>query len=76
MKVQAAKDLKKKQDAEKNKGKEDEDTDDQNRHEGVMPDEIGPDGVPLWRNPSDVMNNFFIDYVAKSFTDRGNLELA
>ena len=41
-----------------------------------MLDEIGPDGVPLWRNASDVMNNYFIDYVAKSFTDRGNIELA
>jgi len=30
---------------------------------------IGPDGVPLKRNISDVMNNFFIQFSALSFTD-------
>jgi len=37
--------------------------------EGLMPYEIGPDGVPLRRNYSDVMNNFQIDIVARSYTD-------
>mmetsp|Transcript_11804 Transcript_11804/g.18142 ORF Transcript_11804/g.18142 Transcript_11804/m.18142 type:complete len:126 (+) Transcript_11804:2311-2688(+) len=31
--------------------------------------DTGPDGVPLKRNQWDVMNNFFIDMVARSFTD-------
>ena len=36
---------------------------------GVMQTDIGPDGVPLKRNPTDMMNNFFIEMVARSFTD-------
>jgi hypothetical protein len=30
--------------------------------DGVNPIGIGPDGAPLKRNNSDVMNNFFINY--------------
>jgi hypothetical protein len=30
---------------------------------------IGPDGVPMKRNNSDVMNNFFIQFATLSFTD-------
>lgn len=30
---------------------------------------IGPDGVPLKRNNSDVFNNFFIQFAVLSFTD-------
>lgn len=33
-----------------------------------MPILIGPDGVPLKRNNSDMMNNFFINQVTRSFT--------
>mmetsp|Transcript_30416 Transcript_30416/g.46593 ORF Transcript_30416/g.46593 Transcript_30416/m.46593 type:complete len:101 (+) Transcript_30416:1724-2026(+) len=31
--------------------------------------ELGPDNVPLRRIHRDVMNNFFIDMVARSYTD-------
>mmetsp|Transcript_22568 Transcript_22568/g.34871 ORF Transcript_22568/g.34871 Transcript_22568/m.34871 type:complete len:210 (+) Transcript_22568:1077-1706(+) len=31
--------------------------------------EMGPDGVLLWRNPSDLMNNFFINFSAIAFTE-------
>ena len=37
--------------------------------DGIFAIEIGPDGVPLKRNNSDVMNNFFIQYAVLSFTD-------
>uniref|UniRef100_A0A7S3IDV9 Uncharacterized protein n=1 Tax=Strombidium inclinatum TaxID=197538 RepID=A0A7S3IDV9_9SPIT len=40
-----------------------------NFQEGMMPFDIGPDGVPLKRNPSDIMNNMFIDIVSRSYTD-------
>lgn len=30
---------------------------------------IGPDGVPLKRNNSDVFNNFYIQFAVLSFTD-------
>jgi len=36
--------------------------------DGVFAIPIGPDGAPLKRNNSDVMNNFFIQYAARSFT--------
>jgi len=53
--------------------KEDEDPDDDDdetkKVEGIMAIEIGPDGVPLKRNSSDVMNNFFVLDVVNSFTD-------
>ncbi len=31
----------------------------------IDPQEVGPDGVNLWRNMSDVMNNFFINIVSR-----------
>jgi len=46
---------------------EDEDGEDVDTNK--MPDEIGPDGVPLRRNATDVMNNYFIDIIARSFTN-------
>jgi len=30
---------------------------------------IGPDGYPLFRNPSDLMNNFFINFASIAFTE-------
>ena len=51
------------------KGQDDGENSEENDDDSVMPLEIGPDGVPLRRNPSDVMNNFFIDFVARSFTE-------
>jgi len=47
----------------------DQDDDELKKVDGVLPIIIGPDGVPLKRNNSDVMNNFFIEYAALSFTD-------
>ena len=38
----------------------DEDDDETKKVDGIMPIIIGPDGVPLKRNNSDVMNNFYI----------------
>ena len=35
---------------------------------GVLPIGIGPDGNPLKRNNSDVMNNFWVNFVVRSFT--------
>ena len=35
----------------------------------MLPYEIGPDGVELKRNHSDLMNNFFIDIVSLSYLD-------
>lgn len=51
---------------EQNFDEEDEET---KKMDGIFPIGIGPDGVPLKRNNSDVMNNFFIEQVSKSFTD-------
>jgi len=45
------------------------DDDEDELAEGITPQEVGPDGVNLWRNKSDVMNNFFIDIVSRAFTD-------
>lgn len=47
----------------------DDDDDELKKVEGVFPIGIGPDGAPLKRNNSDVMNNFFIQFACKSFTD-------
>ena len=47
----------------------DEDDDELKKVDGVHPIEIGPDGSPLKRNPSDVMNNFFINYTVRTFTN-------
>ena len=46
-----------------------EDDDELKKVDGIKPIGIGPDGLPLKRNPSDVMNNFFIAQAARSFTD-------
>jgi hypothetical protein len=40
----------------------DDDDDELKKLEGTNPIGIGPDGSPLKRNNSDVMNNFFINY--------------
>ena len=45
-----------------------EDDDELRKVEGIMPISIGPDGLPLKRNPSDVMNNLFINVSALAFT--------
>ena len=46
----------------------DDDDDETKKVVGIQPIEIGPDGVPMKRNNSDVMNNFFINDTARSFT--------
>lgn len=58
--------------AEKKEGKEeegDDDDDELKKLDGVWKILIGPDGAPLKRNNSDVMNNFFINYAVRCFTD-------
>lgn len=30
---------------------------------------VGPDGLALFRNPADLLNNFFVDVSALAFTD-------
>jgi hypothetical protein len=40
-----------------------------NKVEGVLPILIGPDVLPLNRNNSDVMNNFWVNFVSRSFTN-------
>ena len=47
----------------------DEDDDELKKVDGIFPIKIGPDGLPLKRNNSDCMNNFFIDYATSAFTD-------
>lgn len=48
----------------------DEDEDDETKKiDGIWPIEIGPDGIPLKRNPTDVLNIFFINHIVTSFTD-------
>ena len=47
----------------------DEDDDDLKKVEGIHAIIIGPDGAPLKRNNSDVMNNFFIQFATLSFTE-------
>lgn len=50
--------------------KDDGDDDDElKKIDGVNPIIIGPDGAPMKRNNSDVMNNFFIMYAVRCFTD-------
>lgn len=48
---------------------DDEEDDELKKADGIMAIGIGPDGVPLKRNNSDVMNNFFIQFTALSFTE-------
>ena len=47
----------------------DQDDDELKKVDGIFPIKIGPDGLPLRRNNSDCMNNFFIDYATIAFTD-------
>lgn len=47
----------------------DEEDDATKKVDGIWPIKIGPDGIPLLRNPSDVMSNFYITYVVRAFTD-------
>merc|ERR1712127_191440 len=47
----------------------DEDDDELKKVEGVKAIIIGPDGAPLKRNNSDVMNNFFINFAVRAFTN-------
>ena len=51
----------KKQEAKVDENNGDEEDDETKKVDGVFPIGIGPDGVPLKRNNSDVMNNFFIN---------------
>ena len=39
---------------------------------GLSPTELGPDGVLMFRNVSDYMNNFFIDIISMSYLDTAN----
>ena len=48
---------------------EDEDDDETKKIDGIFKILIGPDGVPLKRNNSDVMNNFYINFVVRSYTN-------
>ena len=61
------------EEAKKASGAGEEDGDDEEEElkkiEGVNAIIIGPDGAPLKRNNSDVMNNFFINYAVRCFTD-------
>jgi hypothetical protein len=47
----------------------DDDDDELKKVDGIIPIVIGPDGAPMKRNSSDVMNNFFIMYAVRCFTD-------
>ena len=47
----------------------DEEDDELRKVDGIHAIQIGPDGAPLKRNNSDVMNNFFIQFACLSFTD-------
>jgi hypothetical protein len=51
---------------EKDDGDDDEEL---KKVDGVFAIIIGPDGAPMKRNNSDVMNNFFIMYAVRCFTD-------
>merc|ERR1712166_529579 len=48
---------------------EDDDDDELKKVDGVNSIIIGPDGAPMKRNNSDVMNNFFIMFACRCFTD-------
>ena len=55
---------------EKQKEEEiDDDDDELKKVPGIWKIIIGPDGAPLKRNNSDVMNNIFINYAVRSFTN-------
>ena len=47
----------------------DDEDDELKKMDGIHAILIGPDGTPLKRNNSDVMNNFFIQFATLSFTD-------
>ena len=59
----------KKQEAKIDENNGDEEDDETKKVDGVFPIGIGPDGVPLKRNNSDVMNNFFVNQTSRAFTD-------
>lgn len=46
-----------------------EDDDELKKVEGILPIEIGPDNVPLKRNTSDFMGNYFINNATRAFTN-------
>ena len=49
---------------------EDQDNDDENKKiGGIEPRKVGPDGVLLFRNHTDLMANFFINISSLAFTD-------
>mgnify|MGYP006893248564 CR=1 FL=1 len=50
-------------------GDGDDDDDETKKVPGINAIIIGPDGVPLKRNNSDVMNNFFINFTVRAFTE-------
>ena len=47
----------------------DEEDDETKKIDGIHAIIIGPDGVPLKRNNSDVMNNFYIQIIVKAYTE-------
>lgn len=47
----------------------DEEDDETKKIDGIHAILIGPDGVPLKRNNSDVMNNFYIQIIVKAYTE-------
>jgi len=48
---------------------ENDDDEDLKKSDGIEARSIGPDGIPLFRNPSDLMNNFFINVASIAFTE-------
>jgi len=57
------------QNVNKKSAENQEDNDEEESDDGIDDLLVGPDGYPLFRNPSDLMNNFFINVAALSFTD-------
>ena len=57
------------QQEKKEEAEPDDDDDETKKVDGILAILIGPDGVPLKRNNSDVMNNFFIKSCVLSFTE-------
>jgi len=51
------------------KDDDDDDDDELKKIAGINAITIGPDGAPMKRNNSDVMNNFFIMFAVRCFTD-------
>merc|ERR1712072_856401 len=55
--------------AQKQAAQQDDEDEETQKVDGIFPIGIGPDGVPLKRNNSDVFNNFHIQFAVLSFTD-------